>query len=254
MCRPLPNGRKSVIQVADRPPRCFWRFILLCARTGHGHAAMRGLRPSGSRSHQPWRCRGRLRSSSRSHWRAVGEAARCQFWLPVGLGRAGSTRQQQQQQRRLRPASGAHAAGAFARQSDSSGSPCRRRCRFRGMRAGRWRCLGGLWRCCRKGSVLDLGHWCLMARGAEAEGGREPKCIGAAEKIPVAIICWAWALSSAVAPRRGSLLEMGQFSSKLGPRRGARQGPQPEPGLLLALARNARRDVKGATPMKNENG
>ena len=44
------------------------------------------------------------------------------------------------------------------------------------------------------------------------------------------------------------LLEMGSFSLKLGLRRGARQGPQQEPGPLLAHF--TRRDVEGAISMK----
>jgi hypothetical protein len=46
----------------------------------------------------------------------------------------------------------------------------------------------------------------------------------------------------------GGLLEMGCFRLKLGLRGGARQGPQQEPGPLLA--HYTRRDVKGAIFMK----
>jgi hypothetical protein len=47
---------------------------------------------------------------------------------------------------------------------------------------------------------------------------------------------------------RGGLLETGYFRLKLGLRGGARQGPQQEPGPLLA--HYTRRDVKGAIFMK----
>jgi hypothetical protein len=50
---------------------------------------------------------------------------------------------------------------------------------------------------------------------------------------------------------RGSLLEMGYFRLKLGLRGGARQGPQQEPGPLLAHCTH--RDVMGAIFMKMDN-
>jgi hypothetical protein len=60
----------------------------------------------------------------------------------------------------------------------------------------------------------------------------------------------AWFSPGGGAPTgsREGLLEMGYFRLKLGLRGGARQGPQQEPGPLLALC--TRRDLKGAIFMK----